>query len=146
MRSKIIAVGSALVITMVALLGLRPRPLYDLSRVSPQLRALQKPYQRATGNYAVGGNIFIELVDANGRHGTFWILGGTNHYERIKYGETPFSDTVEVVDPDHTKRMLVEILEASSTNRSLDLPLLALSARPQDMVRFGYYKWKFGPF
>lgn len=143
MRGKIVAIGSAIVIMIVALLCLRPRPLYDLSRVSPQLRALQKPYQSATGNYAVGGNIFIELVDANGQHGTFWILGGTNHYARIKYGESTFSDTVEVVDPDHTKRMLVEILEAWSTNRSLDLPLLALSARPQDMVRFEYYKWRF---
>src|SRR5436190_17845697 len=74
----------------VTFLVLRPLPKYDVSRVEPRLRALQKPYRSVTTGYAMdGGSIGIEIVDRNGIREQFAIpahLGDTNPYSKVFVG------------------------------------------------------------
>lgn len=120
----------------------RPTPSYDPAKVDPRLTSLEKPYQQVrVAYYMDGGSIGIEIVDKRGRKEQFAIpahLGDTNRYTRIFVGAMydHKQEAVEIIKPEPTKRMLIEIL-AAMPDRSPwdDYCLMALRRSPTDVAR-----------
>jgi hypothetical protein len=135
-------------VTCVTSWFFRPTPRYDVDRVNPRLRSLQKPYQNVkTGYYLDGGSIGIEIVDRAGTREQFCLpahLGDTNPYTRVFVGAMydRKSGAVEILEPEHTKRMLIQIL-ASAQKRTAedDLCLMMLRRRPSDFAICLIHKW-----
>lgn len=149
MRKKVIIICSLVVAAVLAFWFFRSAPSYDIKRVDSRLRALQKPYQIVkTGYYMDGGSIGIEIVDRDGRTEQFAIpshLGDTNRYTKVFVGamHDRKPGAVEIVEPEHTKRMLVCILQ-DYPNRTAwdDYSLMALRRRPVDFARCLIHKWR----
>ena len=148
MRKKVIIV--VLVVTaVVAFWFFQPAPRYDIGLVHSRLRALQQPYQSVkTGYYMDGGSIGIEIIDRDGHREQFAIpshLGDTNRYMKVFVGamDDRKPEAIEVVESEHTKRMLVCILQ-DYPNRTAwdDFSLMALRRRPVDFARCLIHKWR----
>lgn len=88
-----------------------------------------------------GGSVGIVIVDREGRTEQFALpahLGDPNPYSKVFIGamHDRKPGAVEIVNPEHTKRMLVCILQDCS-NRTVgdDLSLMVLRRRPVDYAR-----------
>jgi hypothetical protein len=117
----------------------QPLPAYNPARVDNRLLDLATPYQFVkTCWFSDGGSIGIEIVDRDGKRERFAIpahMGDTNRYARVFAGAMydRHAGAVEVVDPEHTKRMLISIL-AHMPDRTPDddVCLAWLRRRPVD--------------
>ena len=149
-KKRAIALGVGLfVITCLGFWFFRPSPAYDLTRVEPRLRSLQTPYRSVTtGYYMDGGSIGIEIVDGTGQREQFAIpahLGDTNRYGRVFVGamHDRKPGATEVADSENTKRMLIQILAATSGRSPHDdYCLMALRRRPSDYAVCLIHKWR----
>jgi hypothetical protein len=149
MTKRYVISGLALLLASSALHWFfRPSAAYDLDRVNVRLRSLQTPYQVVrTAYYLDGGSIGIEIVDRDGRREQFCLpshLGDTNRYSRVFVGamHDRKAGAVEVTEPEHTKRMLIQVL-ASMPKRTADddICLMALRRRPSDFAVCLIHKW-----
>lgn len=122
-------------------------PAYDPSRVDPRLLALQPPYRSVrTVIWMDGGSVGIEIIDRDGKCEKFAIparLGETNRHSKVYvgalYDRRP--GAVEIVDPDHTKRMLICILrDYPHRNAHDDFCLMLLRRYPKDVLRVFFHK------
>ena len=149
MRKKLIFVTVLVALAIAAFWFFQPARRYDIELVHPRLRALQQPYQTVkTGYYMDGGSIGIEIIDRDGHREMFAVpshLGDTNRYAKVFVGamHDRKPEAVEIVDPEHTKRMLVCILQ-DSPNRTAwdDFSLMTLRRRPVDFARCLIHKWQ----
>lgn len=149
MRNEVVIVCCLVTITAVAFWFFRPAPSYDITRVDFRLRALQQPYRSITTEYYMdGGSVGIEIVDRDGRTEQFAIpahLGDTNRYTKVFVGAMRDRQpgAVEIIEPEHTKRMLVCILQ-DYPNRTPwdDYCLMVLRRRPVDFARCLVHKWR----
>jgi len=149
MRKKVIIICCLIAVAVLAFWFFRPASSYDIQRVDSRLRALQQPYRSVkTGYYMDGGSIGIEIVDRDGRMEQFAIpshLGDTNRYTKVFVGamHDRKPGAVEIIEPEHTKRMLVCILQ-DYPNRTAwdDFALTALGRRPVDFVRCLILRWR----
>lgn len=149
MRKKVVIICCLVAVVAVVFWFLRPAPRYDIQRVDSRLRALQQPYRSVkTGYYMDGGSIGIEIVDRDDRTEQFAIpshLGDANRYTQVFVGamhdRTP--GAVEIAEPEHTRRMLICILQ-DYPNRTAwdDFALMALRRRPVDSARCLVHKWR----
>jgi len=142
LHKKAILLGVLVLIAAMALWCVRPTPTYDIAQVHSRLRALQQPYQSVkTGYYADGGSIGIEIVDRDGRREQFAIpahLGDTNRYTKVYVGalHDRKPEAIEIVQPEHTRRMLVCILHDNPKRTAWDdYCLMALRGSPVDYAR-----------
>jgi len=154
MRSQVMLKRIVIVVLVSALLAVifwafRPSPAYAIERVHPRLRALRTPYQSVRASlYSDGGSVGIEIVDRDGHREQFTIpapLGDTNRYTRVFVGAMHYRkpDAVEIAEPEHTKRMLIRILQDRPTRTAWDdACLMSLRHRPLDVVRVLVHKWK----
>ena len=149
MRKKVIIICCLIAVTVLAFWFFRSAPSYDIQRVDSRLRALQQPYRSVkTGYYMDGGSIGIEIVDRDGRMEQFAIpshLGDTNRYTKVFVGamHDRKPGAIEITEPEHTKRMLVCILQ-DYPNRTAwdDFALMALRRHPVDFARCLIHKWR----
>jgi hypothetical protein len=149
MRKKVIIVAILVTVAVAAFWFFQPAHRYDVGLVHPRLRALQQPYRSVkTAYYMDGGSIGIEIIDRDGHREQFAIpshLGDTNRYTRIFVGamRDHKPEAVEIFEPEHTKRMLVCILQ-DYPNRTAwdDFSLMALRRRPVDFARCLIHRWR----
>lgn len=149
MRNKVIIAAVPVVVAVAACWLFWPELPFDMERVHPRLRALQQPYRSVTtAFYCDGGSVGMEIVDRDGRREQFAIpahLGDKNPYAKVFVGATydDKPEAVEIEEPEHTKRMLVCILQ-DYPNRTAwdDLCLLHLRRRPVDFARCLVHRWR----
>jgi len=146
--------GKFAIVSLVIVIGLMlwlfwPGPAYDPERVHPRLRALQQPYQSVKAVYYMdGGSIGIEIVDRGSSREQFALphhLGDTNRYTKVFVGALydRKHGAEEISDPEHTKRMLIEILRKTPNRHAwADFCLMSLRHRPIDFVTCLFHKWK----
>jgi len=149
MRKKLIIVAILAATAVAAFWFFQPAPRYDIGFVHPRLRALQQPYQSVkTRHYMDGGSIGVEIIDRDGHREQFAIpshLGEKNRYTKVFVGAMydRKREAIEIAEPEHTKRMLVCILQ-DYPNRTAwdDFSLMALRRRPVDFARCLIHKWR----
>jgi hypothetical protein len=143
MRRKLLS-GASLAVVCTAVWLFWPRGGYVVSRVDPKVRQLQQPYQSVwTSIYLDGGSIAIKIVDRNGRkvEAVFPVNIDSPRpprYDRLFIGSVSPSDTnsVEVVHPEDTKWMLVDIVDRyAPTGLDRDVTLISLRGAPMDYSR-----------
>lgn len=90
----------------------------------------------------------MEIVDWDGKKEQFAIpchLGETNCYDKVFVGAMYDSKpgAVEVKDPEHTKRMLINALQSRPDRTPWeDYCLLKLRKEPVDFARCYIHKWR----
>jgi hypothetical protein len=146
-----LAIFVVIPVLALAIWSFWPLPSYDINRVSPQLRSLQKPYQSVkTAYFLDGGSIGIEIVDRDGHREQFALPCGwdnTNYpaYSRVFVGAlwNHRKGAIEITDPEPTKLMLVEILrDYPNRNARDDAGLMLLRRKPVDFARVLIHKWR----
>ena len=139
----------ALGLAAVAFWFFQPVQTFDIQRVDSRLLSLQQPYRTVkTAYYADGGSIGIEIIDRDGRLQQFAIpshFGDSNRYTRVFVGSmcdrTP--GAIEIINPEHTKRMLISVLQANARRSAWDdLALMALRRHPVDFARCLVHRWR----
>jgi len=123
----------------------RPDPPLDPNRVDGRLRNLNEPFSDVHVDYLWdGGSVLIRISDANQDQESFFFpatLDGENRYERLLVGAgyADEHDTVEVKNPEHTKRRLVQILRKyKGGDRWGDIALWCLTRRWSDYARLWF--------
>jgi len=149
MRTKVVTICCLVVIPVLAFWFFRPAPGYDIQRVDSKLRALQRPYQSVkTEYYMDGGSIGIKIIDRDGRMEQFAIpshLGAPDRYTKVFVGamHDRTQGAVEIIKPEHTKRMLICILQNYPNRTAWDnFTLMVLRRRPVDFGRCLIHKWQ----
>jgi hypothetical protein len=134
---------------VVAALGLswwffRPLPRVDPARVDPRLSSLREPYLRVRAErYLDGGSVGIEILDANGQTGQFFLpapmsIDREEPHRRVFAGAMHYlrPGAVEIPDAEHTRRKLVHILnDYPGRTRDEDGINAILTGRPVEFVK-----------
>lgn len=116
---------------------------YDLSKVQPDLRVLNRPFQRVLAYYYFdGGSIGVEILDRDGtrcalRLPEFYSSVDDTKYTSIYIGATsiPKGASPRPLDID-TKRFLIEVIDGSEPGLDRDSALRSLR---EDTFGEGYY-------
>jgi len=143
---KLLIVG-LLLVGAVFMVWIWPSPSYDIAQVHPRLRALRTPYRSVRTDYFLdGGSVGVTIVDRDGQmlQAALPVSDGpgedNKRYDRVflglKYlGQTGAVDVVEIMAPEHSKRMLIRAIAAYSpydVNRSCALHYLR--GGPKDYI------------
>ena len=116
---------------------------FDLSRVHPSIRGLQKPYRSVTADYYLdGGSVGLDITDRDGQRLQLAIPvydgpGDTRMHHRLFIGRTYVGQTrtgaTEVAFTQDTKRYLADIIDRHATPGSdRDSAILTLRGSPRD--------------
>ncbi len=133
------AVAGALIVAAIFLWPFS----FDLRRVHPSIRDLQKPYRSVTADYYLdGGSVGLDITDRDGRRVQLAIPvydgpGDPQMHHRLFIGSTYVSQTrtgaTEVAFTPDTKRYLADIIDRHATpGPDRDGALLALRGSPRD--------------
>jgi hypothetical protein len=125
---------------------LQPNSSYGIHKVHPRLSNLQQPYQSVSTAYIPSfdrSSVIVRIVDRNGRAEEFHFVGESN--KQLFVGGYPFSNpnTAEkIAEPEHTKRMLICVLEEyPNRTRHDDILLASLRRHCWDYIKCLYYRW-----